>query len=288
MLELLFKFIKNSNTINHFTKYAFKKKANVAVVTFAYEASSKYFNSLVDSLNNQSVSNFEVVIFNDNAKESIRYFEKLKVKYQIFDLLKDTPTGIRFQGFKILKKLNYDIYIFQDCDDELSKSRVKDVSLMAQKYKLVVNDLDLIDHFSNVYELKIWQSRFAFKSTFSYNDILNYNFVGLGNTTIHKSLFDFFPSRPKGDIPALDWYIFFSVLKTSLIIGVFTSSCSTKYRQHSNNEIGIAEVEKINYIIQVKKKFNSLIGRTELLKDSPNFKLPIKKPNHFPFWWELN
>jgi glycosyltransferase involved in cell wall biosynthesis len=265
----------------------FKKKVKAAVVIFVYEASSKYFISLIDSLNNQSVSNFEIIIFNDDAKESIKYFKKLKVKHHIFNLLKDTPTGIRFQGFKILKGLNFDFYIFQDCDDELSKSRVKDVILIAKDFKIVVNDLDLIDKFSNIYELKIWKNRFLDKSIFNHNDILNYNFIGLGNTTIHKSLFDFFPRRPKVDIPALDWYIFYTVLKTSLINGFFTSSCSTQYRQHSDNEIGIAEVDKLNHIIEIKNAFNSLIGKNKVLQNSAKFKLPIKKSNHFPFWWEL-
>ena len=266
----------------------FKKKIKAAVVIFIYEASSKYFTSLVNSLNNQSVSAFEVIIFNDDVIMPINYFKKLKVKYQIFDLLNDSPTGIRFQGFKILKNLNFDIYIFQDCDDELSVSRVKEVTLLAKRYHIIVNDLDLIDVFSNVNELKIWKNRFSNKSTFKYGDIINYNFVGLGNTTIHKYLLDFFPSRPKVDISAMDWYIFYSVLKSTLITGFFTSSCSTQYRQHPNNEIGIADINKLKQIIETKNSFNSLIGIDNIFQDSTKFKLPIKKSNHFPFWWELN
>jgi hypothetical protein len=266
----------------------FKKKIKAAVVIFVYEAASKYFNSLVNSLNKQTVSDFEVIIFNDDAIIPIDYFKNLKVKYQIFNLLKDSPTGIRFQGFKVLKNLNFDIYIFQDCDDELSVSRVEDVTLLSKRYQIIVNDLDLIDVSSSVYELKIWKNRFSNKSTFNYGDIIDYNFVGLGNTTIHKCLLDFFPSRPKVDISAIDWYIFYSVLKSTLINGVFTSSCSTQYRQHPNNEIGIAGINKLNQIIGIKNDFNSLIGFNNIVQDSTKFKLPKKKSNHFPFWWELN
>jgi hypothetical protein len=86
---------------------------------------------------------------------------------------------------------------------------VKDVTFLAKKYQIIVNDLDLIDVYSNVYELKIWKNRFSYKSTFNYDDITNYNFVGFGNTTIHKYLLDFFPSRPNVDISAIDWYIFY-------------------------------------------------------------------------------
>lgn len=265
-----------------------KKKLKAVVVIFIYEAASKYFNSLVNSLNKQSVSNFEVIIFNDDVSAPIGYFNKLKVKYQIFNLLKDSPSGIRFQGFKILKNLNFDIVIFQDCDDELSSSRVKYVTLLAKRYHIIVNDLDLIDASSNVYELRIWQNRFSNKSIFNFSDMTNYNFVGLGNTTIHKYLLDFFPSRPKVDILALDWYIFYSVLKSTLITGFFTSTCSTKYRQHSNNEIGIADINKLNRIIETKNTFNSLIGISNMVQVSAKFKLPIKKSNQFPFWWELN
>ena len=265
-----------------------KNKIKAAVVIFVYEAASKYFNSLVNSLNKQSVSDFEVIIFNDDAVTPIDHFNKLKVKYQIFNLLKDSPTGIRFQGFKVLKNLNFDIYIFQDCDDELSVSRVEDVTLLSKRYQIIVNDLDLIDVSSSVYELKIWKNRFSNKSTFNCGDIIDYNFVGLGNTTIHKCLLDFFPSRPKVDISAIDWYIFYSVLKSTLINGVFTSSCSTQYRQHPNNEIGIAGINKLNQIIEIKNEFNSLIGFNYIVQDSTKFKLPKKKSNHFPFWWELN
>ena len=110
----------------------------------------------------------------------------------------------------------------------------------------------------------------------------------MGNTTIHKCLLDFFPSRPKVDISAIDWYIFYSVLKSTLINGVFTSSCSTQYRQHPNNKIGIAGINKLNQIIEIKNDFNSLIGFNNIVQYSTKFKLPKKKSNHFPFWWELN
>ena len=264
-----------------------KNYLKVGMVVFIYESSSKYFHYLVSSINSQNVSNFELIFFNDDVKTPSIYFESLRVKYQIINLSKDSPCGIRFQGLKILKELNFDTYIFQDCDDELSVSRVKDVALLAEKHQIVVNDLDLMGVTSNIYESRIWENRFKNIPLFNHRNILKFNFIGFGNTTVNKPMLKFIPDRPIADIVALDWYIFYSILKTSLSIGYFTSSSTTKYRQHPNNQIGIADNDKLGRIIEVKNQFNTLIGGNIIIEANKRFKLPNKKPNHFPFWWEL-
>ncbi len=264
-----------------------KNKLKVAIVIFIYEAASRHFANLVNSINCQTDSNFEVIIFNDNAQMPNKHFKRLRSKYRIINLIDDSPCGLRFQGFEILKGLDFDVYIFQDCDDELSNNRVRIISFLANEYKLVVNDIDLINISSELYESNIWKNRFKGSPLFKYEDIASYNFVGLGNSTIHKDLLDFFPKRPKLDVVALDWYIFYSVLKKTLISGYFTSSCTTLYRQHPENEIGIAEFDKLNRIIVEKNRFNQLIGSNLIIEEKTTNVLPTQKSNNFPFWWEL-
>jgi glycosyltransferase involved in cell wall biosynthesis len=265
-----------------------KYLSKTAIVIFIYDSASKYFINLVNSINSQNFEDFEVVIFNDNVTDSLLFFKKLKVKYNIFNLVQDTPCGIRYQGFEILKDLNFDFYIFQDCDDELSPSRVRNITSLSEKYEIIVNDLDLINDSSEFLNLRIWKNRFINSPYFNFKNILNYNFMGLGNTSLHKNLLKFLPSRPQQEIKVLDWFIFYSILKTTLIKGYFTSSCSTLYRQHSENQIGIAAIDKLNYILEIKNSFNILIGLENTYQQSPNYKIPKKINNNFPFWWELN
>jgi len=265
-----------------------KNNSKIAIVIFIYDSASKYFINLVNSINSQDFEDFEVVIFNDNVSDSWLFFKNLKVKYNIFNLVQDTPCGIRYQGFEILKDLNFDFYIFQDCDDELSPSRVSDIISLSEKFKIIVNDIDLINDSSELLNSRIWKNRFINSPYFNFKNILNYNFIGLGNTSLHKNLLKFLPNRPQQEIVALDWFIFYSILKSTLIKGYFTSSCSTLYRQHTENQIGIADIDKLNYILEIKNNFNILIGVKNTYQQSTNYKIPKKNNNNFPFWWELN
>ncbi|MFV8352507.1 hypothetical protein [Flavobacterium sp. XS2P14] len=262
----------------------------IALVIFIYEKANKYFDDLINSINSQSNANFEVIIFNDDVEVPYKRFENLEVPFKVIDIKNETPSRIRFKGLKILAELNFDSYIFQDCDDCISDNRIDVVKTLLEKYQLVVNDLDIINESSNILENKIWLNRFRDSQKFTCSDIENYNFVGLGNTSLSRNLLKFAPKPPIEDIVATDWFLFYSILNNSKIEGYFTSECTTLYRQHFDNTIGVAGEKKIPKILASKINHYKLIGSDSKINelDSVELVLPNSKKHEYPFWWELN
>lgn len=261
----------------------------IALVIFIYEKASKYFDDLINSINCQSNTNFEVIIFNDDLQEPNVRFKNLEVPFRVIDINNETPSGIRFKALKILAELNFDSYIFQDCDDCLSDNRIDVVKTLLEKHQLVVNDLDIMNEVSNIIDHKIWRNRFRERQIFTCSEIENYNFVGLGNTSLSRNLLKFIPKPPNGDIIATDWFLFYSILKSSKIEGYFTSECTTIYRQHIDNTIGIARDKEIQKILASKIKHYKLIGLDSKINelDSVEIVLPNTHKHSYPFWWEL-
>jgi hypothetical protein len=155
---------------------------------------------------------------------------------------------------------------------------------------LVVNDLDIINEASNIIEHKIWLDRFRDSQIFTCSEIENYNFVGLGNTSLSRNLLKFVPEHPIDDMIATDWFLFYSILNSSKIEGCFTSECTTLYRQHVDNTIGIACDKEIQKILATKIKHYKLIGLDSKINelDSVEIVLPNTHKHEYPFWWELN
>jgi glycosyltransferase involved in cell wall biosynthesis len=262
----------------------------IALVIFIYEKANIYFDDLIKSINSQTSTNFEVIIFNDDVKDSYMKFRNLEEKYRVIEIKNETPTRIRFIALKMLSELNFDSYIFQDCDDCLSHNRIEVVTNCLEKYQLVVNDIDIMTEASEIIEHKIWLNRFSVSQIFGYSDIENYNFVGFGNTSITRDLLKFAPKPPIEDIVATDWYFFYSILNKSNIKGYFTSECTTLYRQHIANTIGVAGEDKIQKIIVSKRYHYKLIGLDYKINmfDLGEIVLPYKNKHEYPFWWELN
>lgn len=256
------------------------------VVVFIYKSASKYFNSLIFTLNNQTELDFEVILFNDDVNDPNSRFSNLKMSYQIIDLTSKFPQDLRFEGLKILKKFKNSFFIFHDCDDLMMINKVELIKKISSNYMLVANDLTTINEFGLDISKHIWRLRFE-KNEFEYHQILNYNFVGLGNTSLHSELLNFLPEKPNVKLNAVDWFVFYKILESSKAVGYFTSETTTLYRQHSENTIGIANGNYIDKIIETRNQFYNLIGLDVEKKIYLDDSLPEQKTNNFPFWWEL-
>lgn len=259
-----------------------------AIVTFIYPKAIPYFYKLLENINKQDDLNFQLIIFNDGVENPHKYLESLSVSYKLFELSSNSIIGLRFEGIELLKALNFDYYIFQDCDDELSENRIATIKQYSNDYEIIVNDLDIIDENSKLVDRQIWAKRLDNRE-FSFDSIKNYNFVGLGNTSISKSMLKYSPELPIENIIAVDWYLFYKILLNSGEKGFFTSECVTKYRQHTENSIGIANSRKIDSIIDTKNTFHRLISNEiEIsVKSTNSYKIPKKTKHNYPFWWEL-
>lgn len=256
------------------------------VVIFIYDSASIYFNSLISSLNSQTDLKFEVILFNDNFKDANLFFSELKMNYQTINLNSESPQDLRFEGLEILKNQKNSFFIFQDCDDLMELNRVEIIKRFSSKYKVVVNDLTTINENGFQINKNIWKSR-LYQKEFGSDDITEYNFVGLGNTAIECDLLNYLPKKPKNKILAVDWYLFYYILKNSKATGYFTSETTTLYRQHIDNSIGIADEIAKKKIIETRNVFFNIIG-IEKPFNYENSSIPSSSKYKFPFWWELD
>ncbi len=255
------------------------------MVTFVYDKATIFLDRLVNSINSQTDIDFSVIVFNDNVDNPEIYFSKLNFNYTIVKLKSNNPQDLRYEGLDFLKTTKFDYFVFQDCDDELDNRRVEVVKKLSINYQLITNDLTIIDNESNIIDNYIWRNKIN-NRIFDYKDIENYNFVGFGNTSLSYELLRYLPKIPSIDIIAVDWYLFYSILKKSKTIGFFTSKTTTLYRQHFENTIGIAKDEMLSKILKVRDDFHSLIG-VNINKTITDFEIPLKIKNQYPFWWEL-
>ena len=259
---------------------------NFYVIIFIYQSASKYFNALIDCLNLQTDLNFEVIFFNDDCIDADSVFSDLKINFKIINLSAEIPQDLRFEGLEMLKNYKNAFFIFQDCDDLMELNRVEIVKRFSSKYNFIVNDLSTINENGLMISENIWKSRLNEKE-FESNGITDYNFAGLGNTAINYDLLNFLPKKPEDKILAIDWYIFYTILKNSLTTAYFTSETSTLYRQHNDNTIGIANEIAKKRIIETRNEFYNLIGIEKHLNYENCF-IPRSTKYKYPFWWELD
>lgn len=261
-----------------------------ALITFIYPAAKKYLSALVADLNNQTDKNFTVVVFNDGVEQPEKWLNELRVPHQIIPVEAETPMTIRFEALELLRTMGFEYIIFQDSDDGLNANRVEVVVELLKDYPMVVNDLDIMNETGQVISTNIWKERFEVKPTFSSDDLVSYNFAGLGNTAIHSQLLHATPRQPSKELIAVDWYIFYSILKSTAVVGYRTSRCTTLYRQHSQNSVGQMTPEKRDMAMQVKALHVAAIQAQGMTLPAAMDDKHSKNTNHnytHPFWWEI-
>ena len=266
--------------IEHFSQCHLSKPV---LVTFIYPAVTTFLDFLTQNINAQTTDDFVLLVFNDGVTNPSAFFKDLKVPCLVCEVAGFNPMEIRFEGLEILKKTSFSKFIFQDSDDGLSPNRIQVVSELLDKYAFVVNDLDLMDGHGEVFKEKIWEARFEQEKTFTAQYLSSSNFAGLGNTSITANLLSYLPPRPDYEIIAVDWYLFYACLARSAAKGYRTSNCTTRYRQHTNNTIGLqqAQKDKIDEAIRLHYFTLNQVG-VEVEKEYKG----IINQRLDAFWWE--
>jgi len=275
-----------------------------AVFTVIFPDNLKFVNDFVQSLNQQSCRQFDVIIANDGILNPKKYFKDLQFKFEIIDV-NGSPAKIRELGIAYLEDTSFDFIVFSDSDDLLSPDRLDNCIRLLHDYPIVCNDLDLVDQDGELLVSNYWSTRLDDEFTFNSEFIKDKNILGLGNTAVRRSILKDLPSVPSR-LHAPDWFIF-----SHLIQGreaVFSTKGKTLYRQHHENSIGLHSItsDRLFQIIKVKKQhFEVLIGAglplmneleqllllenilnnesVEILKERLNL-LNEKGLNYF--WWE--
>ena len=272
----------------------------ISLVLYVYPGIEKYLNDLISSINNQSNKEFDVIIFNDKLENVQPLFKMLLIKPTIIEV-RGSPNEIRFKSLKDIKAIGAEYVIFQDADDFMAENRIEENLMALRNYDLVVNDLTLVNKNSHVLEHSYWAKRLGSSFEFDENFLKNKNIVGLGNTSIKKTLL-IDPRLSFSSLPlAFDWFLFYQIFKLNNLKGIFISTTITYYRQHQDNIAGIKKLDfdRLKHVLNVKTAhYNALSGigydfKKELYKlnqipiDLIDFlKFNSEMENFNLLWWE--
>lgn len=237
--------------------YSSKKEVNMKILfaSVIYEGIKDYLNDFIQSLNNQTFKDFDIVIINDGLKnkECIEKIKKINcniLEYSDYGL---NPSQIRVKVIKYAIKKEYDLLIFGDSDDTFSINRVNNIK---EKYSSEIafyyNDLIIKDSNTDFFSGKlpiIVDNK---------NQLDDYNFIGMSNSAINVKKIKNLINKI-GDLKeciAFDWYFYTLLLKLDFT-GVKVENAETYYRIHDDNIAGFTN--KLNPEILIRgievKKF---------------------------------
>jgi len=218
------------------------------LIGVVFENVKPYLNKYIESLNNQSTKNFDLLILNDGYKEDI---PDNKINNQIISILNNqTSAQIRQFGINYAIKNNYKIIIFTDTDDYYSQNYVESLMLGLENndfvYSNIVpvdnNDITINNYFSLPHETK------------RYEQIIKYNYIGLGCSAVRSEIIR--GINIPSDIIAVDWHLY-TILLLNGFAGKLVENASVYYRQHYNNTVGgLKPLDRVRLLkgIDIKEK----------------------------------
>ena len=269
----------------------------IAFGTVIYEQAWLWWEEFADSINKQSMQEFDVLILNDgvSSEETIKIKEKIRCKTYIFDVTHSaTISEIRIQLLNMSKKLGYDLLVLGDFDDTFSNNRVENiVKEWNEDICFYYHNLKYEDSGDNVFtELP--------DIVDDIGQILEYNFLGLGNTAINLRLLsnDFISSLENVETNVFDWYLYSKILLYGKV-GQLIKDANTIYRQQDNNLAGIQvydynsicreiKVKRVHYGM-LKKDIGTaeklLLVYDELEKKSYEQLMKYENKEKKRYWW---
>ncbi len=235
-------------------------KNDIVLFSVVHQDSGFYIDDFFESLNNQSFSNFDIFLINDNFLDLNKCLKKYSKLNILSEFKSDGIAKNREAGIKSLLELNYKKIIFADSDDYFSPNRVEISNYLLEKYDLVYNELNLFNErffLRNYFEKRIHNYLNPFEN------IYDTNLFGFTNTCVRASiipkniLFD-----PK--LIAVDWFLFSILfLNNKNLNYYFEKDIKSYYRQHKKNTIGLdSEIshERLEKVLNTKDiHYQSLI-----------------------------
>lgn len=255
-------------------------KVDILLATYNGE---KYLEQQINSILNQTYSDFNLIISDDNSldntiailKEFEKKDERIKVFYQKVNL------GY-IKNFEFLIKKSTNNYVMlSDQDDvwEINKIKFQLKYLLSSKADLIYSDVQLVNHNLELIDESYYKSlKISPLNGKMWKNMLFRNPI-IGNTVmLKKELLDEVKEIPK-EIPH-DWYL---GIIASMKNGVkFQTVPLTKYRIHSSNTSGVStNINSLKYKF-LKFSYEDFIDwRYELLRERIEFLYIIEKNLQF-------
>jgi len=238
------------------------KKKSVVFFSVIFPANEKYFNDFLKSISEQTFNDFDLLLYNDGLNNIdfyvSRYCDKINVKI-ISNEKKLSPAGIREYALNYLCKTDYEVIIFGDTDDFFADNRVEVTLKCIKDNDIVINDLTLYTEDKKVIYKNYLSQRLNNNSFITFNDIKTCNFLGLSNTAVKRN--SLFSIKIDDNLIAVDWF-FFSLLLLKGNKAVFINETTTFYRQHSENQVGLNNIDDKTILkgLKVKEQHYKLLS----------------------------
>lgn len=264
----------------------------VAVGSVIYDAALPYLRSFLDSLMGQQYHDFIVLLINDGVERS--YINSIFSNYYPLDVvIRDVdghlpPERIRTKLIAETKEQGCEYLVFCDADDWCSDDRIEQsiYQIKRSRADFVYNEILSGDGKSIFPSLPI--------NTVSAEDIIDYNFLGLSNTTIRVENLDysFIYSLNKCPSHVFDWYLFSRMLLDGAK-GCFVEGVYSYYRIHENNFVGVPHMSRnmVSKEVEVKTKhydalkpYNKVYGKYEDAYKCGRYDIVL---NSSYYWWNL-
>lgn len=223
----------------------------LSLFTVVFPASLPFLSPFLESLVAQSDDDFCVVVLNDGVQGLESYFEKYNLRYQIITSPSSKPHENRIFALNKIKE-SFKSILFIDSDDELGENRVAVVKSLLKNNDMVISDIDLISENGELLLKGYLSERLTNKQPIKAADLINKNIAGFTNTAVNIPNNHTFPELPE-NIKAVDWAVFHHLLSVN-DNAIFTSECSTRYRQYNSNLVGMNEYSEKMVIKSVQEK----------------------------------
>lgn len=234
------------------------KKAETVFLTTIFPASKLFLDDFFKSLQEQTTTNFDVLVVNDG----IDNFASYQTRYSSLNLIElksnVSPAKNRQIGINKALELEYKYLIFGDSDDYFSKNRIQESLKSLKDNDIVVNELTLFNQ-------KVFNKDF-FKNNLKghispFKDVIDSNIFGFSNIALRAEILSGSVQFNDGLI-AVDWFFISTLFLSGKPKVKFLDNTQTFYRQHTANTVGFSILltkERLKLGVKVKEIHYRLI-----------------------------
>lgn len=285
------------------------EKINILMATYN---GRRYLKKQIDSILNQTFSDFRLLISDDASTDStlkiLEEYEKKDSRVEIYSHEKNMGVVENFEF--LINKVRSEYFMFADQDDVWEPDKIEKSlrKLEETASDLVYTDLEVVDNKLNQIEPSFWKQKGFYNKIIKYNNFeslyLN-NYIN-GCTMLCKSSWinEFLPLPKNSKYVIHDYWIALVVSHRGKM--AYIEKPTIKYRQHGNNQVGSSrksdtletldeirnlflqvKIEHFETFIKNEKVFKSKEIR-DLNKQSLAYFMDLKKKNNFNFKnWKL-
>ena len=280
-------------------------KQKLLVFTVVYPQTLHLFAALLDQVYTQSTSMFDFLVIQDEV-DITEIIVSSSMQPKILNGRKN-PQENREIAISYALTKGYDGFICLDSDDIHKPDKVAVLAQKLEKNDIVFHDLSIRGHTQKKISKSFIGNRLRDGQKISFSDILDKNFMGLGNSGFKTFLFKDFLPFPSNLI-AVDWWMAMIALLQNAQV-VYTNHSLTGYSQYEGNAAPILKSDKktLERELNIKENIYENLLLLPTIMISP-YKAEIKKRlqqvcflknhlseaiefNSFPenlFWWELS